>query len=174
MVCTCEGHRSARSNAALILAGLSLLLTLSGAAYAAGTGLVLGKANQAKTTTTLLSQRDEPLSVLSRDGSAPFKVNSSELVTGLNSDKLDGLDAGAFLRSDQAPPDLSGWVVMVAGSSCPAGSEQVGIAGRYGAEDQSQAGFGSYLYRVEYSAALGSYRLARDRAPLIMTACRVN
>lgn len=175
MECTCSGRgKAARANAALILAALSLLVTTSGVAYAAGSGMLLGKPNEARKTTELTSKRGEPLALSAKDGSAPLRVDSSKVVAGLNADLVDGLNADDFAMADGVPPSLSGWTIMVAGSSCPAGSELVGIGGRYGAEDASAAGFGSFLYRVEYSSLLDDYRLVRDRGALPMSACRVD
>lgn len=175
MECTRPGHQSARTNAALALGIASLLLTTSGIAYAAGTGLVLGRSNEARKTTELSSKRGEPLSLVAPAGQAPLAVNSQQLVDSLNADLLDGLEAEAFARADDLPPNLTGWTIMVAGSSCPDGSEVVGLGGRYGAEDSFQADFaGSYLYKVEYSPGLDSYVLRRNQSPLLMTACKVN
>jgi hypothetical protein len=93
------------------MAGLALLVSLSGTAYAVGgDGLVLGAKNKAAKTTSLsvkgaavalkLSSKGGPAaSFAGGPGQPPFIVGSSTLVPGLNADHVDGLDASAFRKT---------------------------------------------------------------------------
>lgn len=68
-----------------------------GTAYAATGGtFVLGKSNTASTPTSLTNSSGIALSLNSKTGSAPLKVNHTTKVTNLNSDQLDGLDSTKF------------------------------------------------------------------------------
>jgi hypothetical protein len=72
----------------------------SGSAYAASGGnLILGHKNKATKVTTLTNSKGTALNLGSKPGTAPFSVSSGTRVTNLNSDKLDGLSSGQFLRS---------------------------------------------------------------------------
>lgn len=83
-----------------VMGGVVALVLGSGTAYAATGGtFVLGHSNQATSTTTLVNSKGTPLSLTAKSGYAPLKVNSGTKVTNLNSDKLDGLSSGSFLRS---------------------------------------------------------------------------
>lgn len=70
-------------------------------------------------------------------------------------------------------PNLSGYTLIVAGSSCPKGSVLVGKAGGYGAEDGAAATYGEFLYEVTEHPFTDKPTLSRDRSPLPMSACRV-
>lgn len=114
-----------RPSAAVVLASLSLVVSLGGTAVAATGGtFLLGKANEADKTTKLKTSGDfdkATLEVKNRgDGAAatfktsggvpPFAVNQDDKVANLNADLLDGLGSSAFLpagtpvlRSDATP-----------------------------------------------------------------------
>jgi hypothetical protein len=80
---------------AMTVAIVSLLVGLSGTTYAAtGGNFILGQTNTANKQTLLTSSAH-----------APFTVNSSTKVDGLNSDQLDGLDSSAFLPSNGKAAD---------------------------------------------------------------------
>jgi hypothetical protein len=70
-------------------------------------------------------------------------------------------------------PNLRGYVLMVAGSACPAGSDRVGFGGAYGAEDTYDAAVGSFLYEVGFHLWDDEPYLRRNIAPLKMTACQI-
>ena len=98
------------------------LVTSGAAAGAAGASLILGQANSAGSKTTGLSSKGTgatlkvsnsgtgramevtsskgvPLRISGPSGKPPMTVNSRAKVANLNADKVDGLDASAFLRS---------------------------------------------------------------------------
>lgn len=175
-ICSCHQRSAPTGRVALALAIASIVIATGGAAFAtpAGQSLILGKSNKASGLTSLASAGGTPLALAAGKGKPPLAVNSSKRVDRLNSDQLDGLDSSDFALSSQLPADLSGYTILVAGVSCPSGSSLVGQGGQYGAENEVPAGFGTYLYRVDYSSLLETYRLERDQAPLKMTACRVS
>lgn len=133
--------------------GIGVVVTLvigSGTAYAATGGtFLLGKSNSASSTTTLANSRGTALSLSSKAGTAPLKVNRATKVTNLNSDQLDGLDSSRFalttgqsntLRSEGAAvidADQDGTPDTVAAFAyCPAGTLMTGGGG----EDYSSDG----------------------------------
>lgn len=171
--CTGTHNKSASGGAALVVATLSLVVAMSGAAVAVtGRSVILGAGNSATRTTGISNTKGTPISLNAGRGAAPIEVNSATKVTNLNADRVDGIDGSQLALASQLPPDLSGYTIMIAGNSCPAGSSVVGFGGAYGAEDTLSADFGNYLYQVT-DLGFGP-RLTRDRAPFRMTACRVN
>jgi hypothetical protein len=90
-----------RPSHGVVVGYLALFVAMTGTAAAATGGtFILGKSNVASTTTTLThSSGGVPLSLQTRSGRAPLKVNSSTKVTNLNVDKLDGIDSSQFQRS---------------------------------------------------------------------------
>lgn len=105
----------------ILLAVGALLLTMTAGMAAAGTGVGgvfnLGKLNTVNALTVLKgSAKGAMLSIVNggpgaalhlavQPGRAPMTVNSAVKVTNLNSDKLDGLDQSAFLRSGAKAAD---------------------------------------------------------------------
>ncbi len=89
-------------NRALALLGATTLLVvaLDASTYAAtGKSLLLGKSNSAnKMTTVTRTTPGATLRLVSRPGSPPLSVNSSQRVPGLNADHVDGL-SGQSLQS---------------------------------------------------------------------------
>ncbi len=114
-------QKSRRPSAALIVASLSLFVSMSGATYAAtGGNFQLGKSNSANKATTLSSTTKKgatlnvkntggkPAAAFSTgSGKAPFTVTSDTKVGKLNADLLDGLSAESFVRADEAVPAAS-------------------------------------------------------------------
>ena len=83
-----------------VAAYLALFIAMSGTAYATTGGtFVLGKRNTAGTVTRLSNPNGTPLKLVPRTGYAPLRVTSGVRVANLNADRLDGLDASAFLRT---------------------------------------------------------------------------
>lgn len=76
-------------------AGVLVTLVLSSGTAVAATGgkLILGGWNTANRTTTLSNGAGTALSLNSRAGTAPLKVNRTTKVRNLNADRLDGLDS---------------------------------------------------------------------------------
>ena len=82
-----------------------LVVGIDCAGYAAtGHSLLLGKANRANKQTTITRTTSGPVLSLKGGSSAdaPLAVTGTGLVTNLNADKLDGLDASAFARAGSA------------------------------------------------------------------------
>lgn len=171
-MCSCQCSRSTVSGrVALILSVFALIMATGGIAVAGGQAMLVGENNEATGPTSLVSRSGTALSLKVKRGQPPLKVNSSTLIPNLNADSVDGLDGDSFALRTELPADLSGYTIMVAGSACPSGAQQVGVGGQYGAEDTMAAIFGSFLYRIS-DFGIGP-RISRDREPLRMTACRV-
>lgn len=104
-----------RPSAATVLATLALFASLGGVGYSATGGtFILGRANTATTKSTLSANiADKALQIQNGSGTLgatalglsvavgkpPFTVNSPTKVANLNADKLDGMDASAFMTS---------------------------------------------------------------------------
>jgi hypothetical protein len=133
--------------------GIGVVVTLvigSGTAYAATGGtFLLGKSNSASTTTVLSNSRGTALSLSSKAGTAPLKVNRATKVTNLNSDQLDGLDSTRFALATGTTRayDIDGQAydldqngltdTIIASGACPSGSSRTGG----GMADFTQTGF---------------------------------
>lgn len=79
---------------------VAALVLGSGTAYAAtGGNFLLGKSNSAGATTTLTNANGTALSLNSKSGTAPLKVNRNVRVTNLNADLLDGLNSSSFAKA---------------------------------------------------------------------------
>lgn len=79
---------------------VAVLVLGSGTAYAATGGkFILGQSNSANKVSTLSNSAGTALSLNSKAGTPPLKVNRAVKVANLNADKLDGLDSGAFART---------------------------------------------------------------------------
>jgi hypothetical protein len=132
-----------RSTTTFAMGAIVALVLGTGTAYAATGGkFILGRSNSASTTTTLSNAYGTALTLNSKVGHAPFKVNRTTKVTYLNSDLLDGLDSTHFARAttvgsiygtgfvspgeDEVDPADD---VVVAVAVCPAGSQVVGGGG---------------------------------------------
>lgn len=89
-----------RSVLSTLAVGLMLVVGLDYVAYGAtGRSLVIGKINTSSKVTTVKRTKPGPaLALKVRPGSAPLSVSSGTRVPRLNADKVDGLDAGAFLE----------------------------------------------------------------------------
>lgn len=119
---------------------VAALVIGSGSAYAAtGGNFILGKSNSAGATTTLSNANGTALSLNSKSGYAPLKVNRSTKVANLNADKLDGIDSSSFARSgmgagsydvygtaDDAFPVAEGTTLVYVVATCPAGTLRTG------------------------------------------------
>ncbi|MDP3968001.1 MAG: hypothetical protein Q8Q02_06940 [Nocardioides sp.] len=77
-----------------------LVLAIDYASFAAtGQSLVLGKLNKANQVTTIARTNGGPaLSLVTKPGSPPFKVNRPIKVAKLNADRLDGLHSSQLAR----------------------------------------------------------------------------
>jgi hypothetical protein len=130
--------------------GAVLTLTLTGTAYAATGGtFLLGKSNTASATTSLTNSAGTALSLNSKTGTAPLKVNHTTKVTNLNSDQLDGLDSTKFAltTANTAAYDIDGVAydldengstdTIIASGACPSGSRRTGG----GMADFTQTGY---------------------------------
>lgn len=74
---------------------------MSGVAYAATGGtFVLGKANSAKTVTSLTNKKGTALSLSSAAADPPLAVSNSVQVPNLNASELDGESSSAFLPAN--------------------------------------------------------------------------
>lgn len=79
---------------------VAALVIGSGSAYAAtGGNFILGKSNSAGATTTLSNANGTALSLNSKSGTAPLKVNRTTKVANLNADLLDGLSSSSFAKA---------------------------------------------------------------------------
>jgi hypothetical protein len=82
------------------------------AGAAAGENVVLGQKNysgkntviKGNGTTVFYNKDDEPAARFKVTAGAPFTVNSTELVTDLNADLLDGMEAWAFATAGDVHP----------------------------------------------------------------------
>jgi hypothetical protein len=84
----------ARTAAAGAIGVLTIITAGAGIATAANGGsLVLGSSNSATGTTTIADKGSTPLSLVTKKGKAPLKVNSNGLVANLNASELGGLTA---------------------------------------------------------------------------------
>lgn len=97
-----------------LVASLALTIALSsGAVAATGGALILGRSNTAGSTTSLSNTNGTALSLNSKAGTSPIRVNRSVKVKNLNADLLDGLDSSSLQR-------------RVTGT-CPAGQAMSGV-----------------------------------------------
>jgi hypothetical protein len=81
------------------LAALIVVVAGTGTAVAATGGtFILGKANSARTTTTLTNSKGIALTLKSPSGSPALAVNTTKKVARLNSDLLDNLDSTKLQR----------------------------------------------------------------------------
>ena len=119
----------------VFLVGLSVILALifgvaSTALGANGNPFLLGKKNVATTVSTLLKRGAGPALSLKVGSGPPLAVNSSETVTKLNADKVDGQDVtqigvnGLQRVEEESPTNSSSPKQIIA--SCPAGKVLVG------------------------------------------------
>ena len=137
-----------RSTTTFAMGAIVALVLGTGTAYAATGGkLIIGRANSASTTTTLSNAYGTALTLNSKVGHAPFKVNRTTKVSYLNSDLLDGLDSTHFARvttvgsmygtgfvdTNQTAETTDDAVIALA--VCPAGSQVVGGGGSDFTED---------------------------------------
>jgi hypothetical protein len=111
------------------------LVVGTGTAYAAtGGNFILGKKNVAESRTTLVNKNGAALSLNSRFGTPPLRVNNGVKVPRLNADRLDGKHASAFALAaggtgtvdavgewDTEQPDM-----IFAVAECPRGSRLTG------------------------------------------------
>jgi hypothetical protein len=87
-----------RLSPATAIALVALFFSLSGVAYAATGGtFVLGKANSAKTVTSLTNKKGTALSLSSDAADPSLTVSNSVQVPNLNASELDGDSSSAFL-----------------------------------------------------------------------------
>lgn len=84
-------HISGKSFAAGVL--VTLVLSSGTAVAATGGKFILGGSNTANRTSTLTNSAGTPLSLNSKAGTPPLKVNRRARVANLNADRLDGLDS---------------------------------------------------------------------------------
>lgn len=97
--------RSLSGRFALVLSLLAVVIAMSGTAIAAtGGSFILGKVNAEKTMSSLKNTAGIPLSLQALSGFAPLAVNSSEKVSNLNADLLDGVDSSQFVRTTDTSP----------------------------------------------------------------------
>jgi hypothetical protein len=128
-----------RPRHATVVAYVALFAALSGTAVAAtGNAFVLGRANNASTTTYLSNSGGTALAVGSKAGTPPLAVSNSVKVPRLNVDLVDGMDSSAFARTagrtanlsaEGQPVDLDGDAVndvLLAIATCPVGSVLTG------------------------------------------------
>jgi hypothetical protein len=81
-----------------VVAYVALVVALGGTASAATGGtFLLGKSNSATHLTTLTDKKGTALSLKSKKGAPPLKVNRSARVRNLNADLLDGQHAKEFV-----------------------------------------------------------------------------
>jgi hypothetical protein len=107
----------------MAVALLALFLNLAGMGYAAtGGNFLIGKSNQAKTTTSLVGSptsgvalkvknltSGSPAAAFVASNAQPFTVSSTTKVSNLNADLFDGLDSAAFqLKSNNVRIDAPG------------------------------------------------------------------
>jgi len=132
-----------RPSAALVVAGIALLVSLSGWGYAAtGGSIVLGGSNATNKPTRLSSSAAHgPTLALKNTGGqaaatfsvkpgvAPFSVGSAGKVAKLNADQLDGVDSGGFYAAGSKVMDAdrldgldNGAFQKRVSKSCAAGS----------------------------------------------------
>lgn len=78
--------------AVLVLGGIGVTVAATGGTF------LLGKSNSASTTTSLTNSQGTALSLSSKSGTPPLKVNNTTKATNLNADLLDGLSSSSFQR----------------------------------------------------------------------------
>ena len=106
---------------AIVAVGVIAVPTAASAAN--GGAWLLGRSNSESAMTTVTNSAGTPLSLNSKAGYAPLKVNRTNKVTNLNSDLVDGYNASSFAmrtgRTGTITHDgtLDGW-----GAKCPAGT----------------------------------------------------
>ncbi|MCX6513097.1 MAG: hypothetical protein NT160_08635 [Actinobacteria bacterium] len=95
-----KNGRSLSGRFALALSLVAVVVAMSGTAIAAtGGSFILGRVNAEKTMSSLKNTAGIPLSLKALSGFAPLAVNSSEKVSQLNADLLDGVDSSQFVRT---------------------------------------------------------------------------
>src|SRR5262249_10124391 len=122
-------------NSVWFLAGLFTAVVLGGgAAYAVTDGaLLVGKPNSAIATTSLSNAAGTALSLSSKEGSPPLRVNRRNKVANLNADLVDGLSAGDLALTSGRSGVIVGSATDVDGfvntARCPSGSIATGGGG---------------------------------------------
>ena len=122
-------------NPAWFLAGLLTAVVLGGgAAYAVTDGaLLVGKPNSATAITSLSNSAGTALSLSSKDGTPPLRVNRRTKVANLNADLVDGLSAGNLALTAGRTGIIVGSASDVDGfvntARCPSGTIATGGGG---------------------------------------------
>ncbi len=124
------------------MGAVTALVLGSGTAYAAtGGSFILGKSNSAGATSTLTNPNGTALTLNSKAGTPPLRVNRSTKVPNLNSDRLDGLDQSRFARANGTTGafDLPSQAIDTDGNDiadvflvslgCPPGTKRTGGGG---------------------------------------------
>jgi hypothetical protein len=142
-------NRRRRPSAALIVASLSLFVSLSGVSYAAtGHAFVLGTGNLAGAPTRLTSGTAAGPSLkvtntggrpaatfVTAAGKPPFAVTQSAKVALLNADRVDGISAEQLERADVEVPAAS-----VSRSSTESAAAATGVTATLNTERYDTAG----------------------------------
>lgn len=114
---------------ALVVGGLVAGLALAPVAASASNGhaWLLGRSNTETAATTVTNSKGTPLSLKARSGYAPLAVNSTKVVSRLNADLLDGVQASSMARTNARVGMIvdSGFSPAV----CPSGTKITGGGG---------------------------------------------
>ena len=139
-----------------VVSTLALLLALSGGAYAAtGGSLILGRSNSASSLTEVSNPAGTAFSFRSKSGRAPFTVNGNSVrVSGLNADKVDGLDS-TQLQGQTGPTGP-------AGPQGPAGVDGAGLLAVFGDGSDGAAAFDGTATPAGTTKSGSTYTLTRD------------
>ena len=116
----------------IAIAALSgaIILVPTVASASNGGAWLLGRSNTETSTTTVTDNYGTPLSLNSKSGYAPLKVNRSTKVTNLNADYVDGYSATAFaMRIAKSGTVYHDGYTDGAGAKCPAGTIVTGGGG---------------------------------------------
>jgi hypothetical protein len=117
-----------------VAGALSLAAVGGGVSYAADGGAVLiGRSNRASVTTSLSNPGGTALSLISKPGTPPLRVNDASKIVHLNADLVDGVDSSAFARTAGRTGIVFGAVTdddgFVNTAHCPAGTIATGGGG---------------------------------------------
>ncbi len=144
------------------IGAVGVVLGGTGVGYASnGHAFLLGQNNRETATATLRNTNGPALRMVAPAGSAPFRVNSSTRVDGLDADQLDGLDSstfqqkGAVVRQGQTTLTPSeGPVNRQSRAWCQAGEHAVGGGGHVVALTADR--LGEYYTFIVHSAPIAA------------------
>ena len=159
-----------RPTPATAIALVALFFSMSGVAYAATGGtFVLGKANSAKTVTSLANKKGTALSLSSDAADPPLTVSNGVQVPNLNASELDGESSSAFLPANGTSVNSNALAGHPPNFFLPAGATAINsnALGEIAASGYMQGGGSTTGGRLSLTGSANSNLLTSPGANLI-------